>query len=53
MAAMAETLAKQKEEEDKIRKDEEDKEKEEEDRVAAAIDKKQKDEEKRATEKER
>ena len=44
LASMAETLAKQKEKKDRIRKDDKD----EEERVAANIDKKQKDEEKLA-----
>ena len=53
LAAMAETLARQKEEEDRLRMKEEAKYRAEEERVAAAIEKKQKDEEKRAVKKER
>ena len=46
LVALAETLAKQNEEDDRIRTAEEDKESEEEERVAATIDKKKQDEEK-------
>ena len=46
LVALAENLAKQNEEEDRIRTAEEDKESEEEERVAATIDKKKQDEEK-------